>query len=89
MPYIEMFSPAMIALQEELTSGYHPTLQRVLALCEDRETWFSALATHAEILVDDAFNQRKLDDLCDDILTYLKDHREHRDHTSSPIVLLN
>ena len=72
----EKFSPAVINLQQELASGYHTTLCQVLALCQDMEERMSALATHCDILVDDKFDQRKFDDLCDEISKRLVDKRE-------------
>lgn len=76
--HIVMFSPAMIALQEELATGFHPELVKVLAHCESLEEYMSALATYASILVDDSFNQSKLDDLCDEVLKFLKANRKEK-----------
>lgn len=81
-----MLSPATIALQEELASGHHTELVRVLAQCETIEERMSALATYANILVDDSFNQTMFDSLCDDILEFLKANRKEK---TPPIIVLN
>ncbi len=83
--FIDLFSPAVRALQEELASGHHTELVKVLAVCEGVEERMSALATYCGIMVDDSFNQSKFDDLCDDCLEFLKAHRTPK---TSPIVLL-
>ena len=72
----EFFSPAVIALQQELSTGHHKNLVKVLALCESVEERMSALATYCDIAVDDSFDQKKFDDLCDNCLEILKEKRQ-------------
>lgn len=78
------FSPATIELQKELASGYHDTLCQVLALCETTEDRMSAIATHCDVLIDDDFDQKKWDDLCDTMRKILYEHKREK---PSPLII--
>lgn len=84
MPEFVKLSPATIQLQAELASGFHPTLTRVLALCEDIEEKMSVLATHCDIPVDGHFKQAQWDKLCDDITRIL---REEKREEKAPLII--
>lgn len=78
------FSPATIELQKELTSGYHDTLCQVLALCSSMEERMSVIATHCDVLIDDDFDQKKWDDLCDTLRKILYEHKREK---KNPLII--
>lgn len=78
------FSPATIELQKELTSGYHDTLLMCLATTDDIADRMSAIATHCDVLIDDDFDQKKWDDLCDTLRKILYEHKREK---KNPLII--
>lgn len=77
--HIEMFPPALIALQAEIASGYHPALTEALAAPENRnldhEDKLGVVCTYCQIAIDATLSPDGMLKLYDMILERLKQIR--------------
>lgn len=66
---VEMFPEGMIALQQELLTGYHITLCSRLKAAQDTDgpefDPIAVIAAHCEIVMDGIYSDEKLIQLCD------------------------
>lgn len=83
--HIHLFSKELIALQEELATGYHPQLYPLLANQESLEDKVATICTHLGIVIDGAFTEKGMNKLYDMLTQKLKTVREN----PNGIILLN
>ena len=63
--HIHLFSAELIALNEELATGYHPQLYPLLANQESLEDKVATICTHLGIVIDGAFSEKGMNKLYD------------------------
>lgn len=65
MANIEIFPDGVIALNRELASGYHPTLERKLANhpIAETEIRLAEIASHCSIALDGVYGPEQIDEL--------------------------
>ena len=80
---IEMLPPAVIQLQREIVL-HHPTLMRVLALMDDPEQRFEAIAVHCDIKLDGEYTQDQIAFVADVMIPRLMLLREPPPSESAP-----
>lgn len=77
--HIEMFPPELIALQREISSGYHPALTEALASPEninlDLEDKIGVVCTYCQIAIDATLSPEGMLKLYDMILERLQQLR--------------
>lgn len=84
----EQFPPELIAIQQELLSGYHPDL---LAQIGDwgngQEHWLPVIATHVGVVLDGEYSYEDQVELCGILAEKLKEKRQGRDSINKPIII--
>lgn len=63
MAYFTYFSPELIHLQKELTSGYHKELIKTLSTITDVDERLATIATYCGIMVDGYFSEKAVKNL--------------------------
>lgn len=75
--HIHLFSKELIALQEELATGYHPKLYPVLAMQQEMEDKVAAICTYLNIAIDGSFSEQGMNKLYDMLREQLIKVREN------------
>lgn len=85
----EQFPPELIAIQQELLSGFHPELLALLAdgWGNGQEHWLPVIATHVGVVLDGEYSYDDQVELCGILVEKLKEKRQHRDSLHKPIII--
>jgi len=86
MAFFISFSPELVALQKELSSGFHKELTERLAKIADLDERIAAVAYYCDVLVDGNFTPKEVLALYAKLTERLVEKRTRGD---TPIILLS
>lgn len=76
--YLQKFSDEFIALQREIATGLHKTLEAKLVGVTDEETYIGVVLAHCGIPVDGYFGEKGINALYNRAATELENRRESK-----------